>query len=232
MIVDAKMVADAMQDIQPFDKNREMAKRINDLMEIIDAANAQGRKTINRGALALLITGEPEVCEVLASAYAKALHGCGIVSGSNEKMNWPGELEDICAHRNLIERSWAEGKMSEAQKRAADGTLVIPDIYKMPYLNWPDDGDSGPKARDGALWVLSSFISNTTNKKAPVVILTGAAEPMAEFLQQNPIMTQLFEGKTIAACTVSPDVITALKQPITVRTPLRLIPRSPSFSRF
>jgi hypothetical protein len=236
MIIDAQLVAEAMQDIKPFDQNGEMAKRINDLKEAVETANAAGRTSMSRGSMALLITGEPDVCAVLARAWAKALQGCGIVAKNNEggprieTMNWPGELEDICAHRQLIERSWAEGKMSEAQKRAAEGVLVIPDIHRTPYLNWPDDGDSGPKARDGALWVLSSFMSNATNKKAPVVILTGEAEPMEAFLAENPIMQQLFDGKSIAACTVSPDITTALTQPLTIRSPLRLKP--PSFSRF
>lgn len=238
MIIDPKLVTEAMQDIKPFDQNGEMAKRINDLREAVESANAAGRKTMNRAAVALLITGEPDVCAVLARAWAKALQGCGIVAANNqgspriETMDWPGELEDICAHRQLIERSWAEGKMTEAQKRAGGGMLVIPDIHKMPYLNWPDDGDSGPKARDGALWVLSSSMSNKTNKKSPVIILTGAAEPMEAFLEQNPIVQQLFDGKTIAACTVSPNVTTALNQSITVLSPLRLKPRAPSFSRF
>ncbi|TAL39526.1 MAG: hypothetical protein EPN97_02375 [Alphaproteobacteria bacterium] len=238
MIIDAQLIAEALLDIRPFDKGGEMTKKINDMMQIVEDAEAAGTGPVDRTSLAIVITGEPQACEVMAQAYTKALHGHGLIAGKSlsdppalEKIDWPGDFEDSFISRQLQEYNHAYKTINEAKDRAAGGTLVIPGIHKMPYVGYVDEEDAGPKALNGALRAITSFMAEGAGKeRTPVVILTGEAEPMAAFLAQQPEMQKLFEGKTLAVCTEDPAYSTELNDRITVRGPLKLKLRSPSFS--
>jgi hypothetical protein len=235
MIIDVKLVAEALEEILPYDKGGEMAKKIHDMMDIKNGA-AEGRaETINRASLALLITGDPAACEVMAKAYTKALHAHGILPKwgglpTTRTLDWPRAFEDFAISRALQEYNHAFKTLNEAKSCAPGGALIIPGIYKMPYAGWVDEEDAGPKARDGALRAITSFMNDkAVEESTPVVILTGEAEPMAGFLQQHSDMQRLFEGKALAVCTVDPPISTELNQSISVGRPLRLNLRKPAF---
>ncbi|MEZ0226455.1 MAG: hypothetical protein ACAH83_18005 [Alphaproteobacteria bacterium] len=235
MIIDAKLVAEALQEIRPFDKGGEMTKKINDMMEIAESAEAQGVPSVNRAFLSVVITGDAEACKVMASAYTKALQGHGLIPGRGgntvmETLDWPSDFEDSFVSRQLQEYNHAYTKVNEAKDRAAGGTLLIPGIHQMPYVGYVDEEDAGPKARDGALRAITSFMdADAVKANTPVVILTGEAGPMEAFLGQQPELKKLFDGKTLAVCTEAPPISTELKETISVRRPLRLIQRAPAF---
>lgn len=236
MIIDAELIAEALKDIRPFDRGGEMTKKINDMMALKEDAEAAGAQAIDRTSLAIVITGnDPEACNVMAAAYSKALQGYGLVPAQGgapvmETIDWPGDFEDAFISRQLQEYNHAYRTINEAKDRAAGGTLVIPGIHKMPYVGYVDEEDAGPKALNGALRAITSFMNDKAMEEGtPVVILTGEAEPMAAFLTQHPEMQKIFGGKTLAVCTTDPPISTELNEAISVRSPLRLKPRSPAF---
>jgi hypothetical protein len=236
MIIDSELIAEVLKEVAPYDRNGEMGKKITALMDVAEALHASGDDVANRTSLAIVITGEPTACETLAQGYAKALQGHGLVPGRGSgaamhTMNWPQDIEgDFGVVRAIQEYNWAYNAMKNVKGSASGGVLIIPGIYKPPYQGWVDEEDSGPKARDGAIRAITSFMDTEYAKEnTPVVILTGEAGPMAEFFEQQPEMKKLFEGKTMAACTQQREPSTELDANLTVYRPLRLKPRTPSF---
>lgn len=236
MIMNAQLIAEALEEIKPYDKASEMRRKINGLRGL--AEESEGR--MNKADLALVITGNPEGVEVMAKAYAKALKAYGLITGGGANgppvgtVNWPRDVEDAGMSRSMLEYDWAYKIVREAEGRAEGGALIIRNLHDRPYVGWVDEDDAAPKAEAGGLRAIAQYLTEDAPKgSTPVLVLTGDKEKLPAFISQHPDLYRFFNNKILSVCTEAPpepEVSTALDAAMTVRSPLKLKPRNPAFS--
>ena len=232
MTVDTQLINEALEDIRPHDGYGDMAKKIKRLGDVAAMVTQFGVDVVDRKSLATIVIGDDAAAvETLAKAYAKALRGYGLVGGKNgndapviHSIDWTSTLEDICATRQMIEQSWAAGKIEEAGAKAQGGTLIIRDIHKKPYAGYPDEEDATPKALKGGLDKLKSLMSEaaTGENDTPVLVLVGPKAGIVEFIRENPEMKEFFNNTAMRAAPPPRDMPLELEAAITVGRPLAL----------
>lgn len=234
---DPHLVASALLDIAPYDQGGEMAAVIKRVGQAAESARTLGIDTVSRQNLALVITGSEEACAVLSKAYAKALHGYGLVYGKGagpvvNSIDWTDQICDNEASRTLQEHGWANTKMYEAKDEAEGGTLVIRDIHRKPYEGSPDEAESAPPAEKGGLQAISTFMTDYAEEEyIPVVVLTGPDRETRDYLAKTPELSSLFKRAVVhadAAPLTAAAYSTQLESPVALRSPLKLKARSPS----
>jgi hypothetical protein len=232
---DPQLIAEAYRDIAAYDQGGQMAARLERLEKIVQSGRDLGVDTVSRKSLSLIITGDEKSCEILANAYAKALHGLGVTYGKGSgpvinSIDWTAQICDPEATRTLQEHSWANTKMYEAKDEAEGGVLVIRNIHEPPYAGFPDEEEATPKALAGGLQAVSTFMNDYAEEDyIPVIVLTGPGKETGEFLSKNPDLASYFNGKAVRADAAPPSLPvynTHLETPVTVRSPLKLKPRS------
>ncbi|TAL39520.1 MAG: hypothetical protein EPN97_02345 [Alphaproteobacteria bacterium] len=226
-----RLVEEALHDMAACDAGETMAGFVRERLPLLKKqARSRNEAIVNRGELAIVITGDAAGRLALASAYAQALHGFEITAGRDDAestvlktVQWRNIIAD--EQGNPLPFRKASDKLYSAKSDAEGGVLVIENIYDLP----PNAANENAvaQAQNGAFQMLADLLTEYAERDyTPVIVLTGEADKMQRFLAErrggaayftNPVLTA-----TAAAPPPAPDVPAATMSDVTVTRPLKL----------
>ena len=223
-----RLVEEALHDLAPYDAQGRLAAHVRDVLPALKRdARLRDRGVANRAKLALIITGDADACGAAAAAYAKGLYGFDLADGREDgagtvvhTAKWRDIIAD--AQGNPLPFSKALDRLYSEKMEAEGGVLVIENIYDLP----PNAGNATAveQARNGAYQMLHDLMTEYAEKTyTPVVVLTGDAAKMEEFLRRTPSVAEYFIHPPVGTRTPpAPPVSVETGDALTVRRPLRL----------
>jgi hypothetical protein len=226
-----RLVEEALSDMEPYDADGALAKRVRERLPLLKKqARARNEAIVNRGLLAEQITGDAAGSRALAAAYAKALYGFEITEGRDDAesmiMNTV-KWRDVIADAEGNPRSFhhACDALYSAKSDAEGGVLVIESIYDLPPK--ASSKAAVAQAQNGAFQMLTDLLADYADRDyTPVVILTGDADKLRDFMTAHEAFRGWFSAPPVVAKTAPrlppPDIPAATTSDVTVSRPLKL----------
>lgn len=226
-----KLVEEALRDIAPHDVREAMATLVRQRLPLLKKqARARNEAIVNRGTLAMVITGDETGRLALASAYAKALHGFEITEGRDDaestvinRVQWRNVIAD--EQGNPLPFRKACDKLYSAKSDAEGGVLVIENIYDLP----PNAANENAvtQAKNGAFQMLADLLTDYSMRDyTPVIVLTGEADKMHRFLEEHRSPAVYFTSPVLTAAAAPPPPPPVMPaettSDVTIRRPLKL----------
>jgi hypothetical protein len=221
-----RLVEEALCDIAPYDATGTLAAHIREALPALKrTARLRDRSVVNRAALALVVTGDPDACQAAAVAYGKALYSYDLTNGGLEgpvlkACQWRDVVADPAGNplpfHKALDRLYAE------KMEAEGGVLVIANIYDLPAN--ATNATAVDQAKNGAYQMLHDLMTEFAEKgHTPVVVLTGEAAKMQEFLKNNRGVAEYFTAPAIPAASPPPPPMSVeTDSAVTIRHPLKL----------
>ena len=226
-----RLVEEALHDLAPYDAEGRLGAHVRDVLPSLKRdARLRDRGVVHRAKLALVVTGDEEACGATTAAYAKALYGYDLADGRDDgtgivlhRAKWRDIVADAAG--NPLPFSKALDRLYSEKVEAEGGVLVIGNIYDLP----PNAGNATAvdQARNGAYQMLHDLMTEYAERPyTPIVVLTGDAAKMKEFLAKTPSVAEYFTKPPLAARTPPPPppqpVSVETSGAVTVRRPLKL----------
>ena len=232
-----RLVEEALRDLAPYDAQGAVAAHITESLPALKRqARLRSRGPVNRAELSLVVSGGAEARAAAAAAYGKALFGFDLTDGRDEgtemivkSAKWRDIIADPAGNPlpfgKALDRLYAE-KMD-----AEGGVLIIDSIYDLPPNT--TNATAVDQARNGAYQMLHDLMTEYAEKNyTPVVVLTGDADRLEDFLKKTPSVSQYFTAGVMRVesppAPPPPPVSVETAAAVTVHRPLKLR-KSPGF---
>jgi hypothetical protein len=225
-----RLVEEALQDMAACDARQELASFVRERLPLLKKqARHRNEAVVNRGLLAIVITGDQAGRLALAAAYAKALQGFDITAGRDDAespvvstVKWRDVIAD--ERGNPLPFRKAGDQLYSAKSAAEGGVLVIENIYDLPANTAGETSMS--QAKNGAFQMLTDLVVDFAERDhTPVVVLTGNADRMRRFMDEHRGIAAHFPNPIFMGATPpppAPDVPAATIADVTVSRPLKL----------
>lgn len=226
-----RLVEEALHDLAPYDAQGAVASHITEALPALKRqARLRNRGAVNRAALSLVVTGDDEARQAAAAVYAKALYGFDLTDGRDDATGTvvkTAKWRDIIADPagNPLPFGKALDRLYAEKSDAEGGVLVIDGIYELPRN--ATNATAVDQARNGAYQMLHDLMTEYAEKSyTPVVVLTGDAGKLEEFLKKTPGVSQYFTAGILHVDTPPPPppppVSVETNTTVTVSRPLKL----------